>query len=131
MAETKAELENEVSELRERIRVLEEDLKHAKHKDKKDRADLTDTVDKLADQMNKLTRGVVFAAMEALSVSADMTKEFVQRTDARSTPERRDTWAKLMTDFPMDMSKGMVDALKSGVDDTEKVIDKFYAKYKE
>ena len=134
MAESKAELHDEVNELRDRIRVLEEDLKRersSKHRDGKDRADLADAMDKLTEQMNKLTRGLVFAAMEAVAVSADMTKEFVERTDARSTPDRRDTLSKLMTDLPVDMSKGMVDALKSGVSDTEKVVDKFYAKYKE
>ena len=92
---------------------------------------MTGAVEKLADQMNKVTRGLFFAGMEALALSANVTRDFVERTDARSTPERRDTWTKMMTDLPIDMSKGFVDALKAGIDDTEKIVDKFYNKYKE
>jgi hypothetical protein len=131
MPETKAELADEVEELRDRIKALEEDLKKERHDKRKDKGEVTGSLEKLTDEMNRLTRGLFFAGMEAIAVSANMTRTFVDKVDARSTPERRDTMTKTLTDLPVDASKGFLDALECGMDDSEKVIDKFYAKYKE
>ena len=142
---------DEVADLRERISNLEDELKKerekkrhrqkAKDKDKdddrddhdkdKDKRDLTKSLDRVNEQMTRLTRGLFFAGLEAMALSAKVTREFVDRTDERSAPHRRDTWAKMMTDLPVDAAKGLSDALENSVDDIEKVVDKFYAKYKE
>jgi hypothetical protein len=128
---TKAGLVDEVSDLKDRIRVLEEDLKKERDKHKKDKGELTDTVEKLNDQMARVTRGLFFAGMETMALAARMTRDFVNRADERSTANRRDTWAKMMTDLPVDVSKAFVDSLEAGADDIEKIVDKFYTKYKE
>ena len=36
-----------------------------------------------------------------------------------------------MTDLPVDATKGFSEALENSVDDIEKIVDKFHAKYKE
>jgi hypothetical protein len=128
---------DDVAELRERVRMLEEELRNERRsrrkaqKGERDRAELTNALEKLTDEFNRVTRGMLFAGMEALAVSADMTRAFVDRTNARSTRERRDTMTNMMTDLPVDMANGMVDALEEGIDSSERVVDKFYAKYKE
>ncbi len=124
-----------VAELRERVRELEEELRHERRERRRgakgERTELTNALDKLTDEANRMTRGLFFAGMEAIAVSADMARTFVDRTNARSTRDRRDTVTNMMTDLPVDMAKGMVDALEDGIDSSEKVVDKFYAKYKE
>jgi ClpP class serine protease len=130
---TKAELVDEVQELRDQIKALEEDLKK-KRKEKKDKdasEELTDSWESLSEQMNRLTRGLFYAAMEAMAVSANMTQKFVEKTEKHNTRERRDTWSKMVTDLPVDMSKAFAETLKAGAEDTEKIVDKFYSKYKE
>ena len=143
---------DEVADLRERISNLENELKKEREKNRhhrqkakdkdddhdddkdgkdKDKRDLTKSLDKVNEQMTRLTRGLFFAGLEAMALSAKVTREFVDRTDERSEPHRRDTWAKMMTDLPVDAAKGLSDALENSVDDIEKVVDKFYAKYKE
>lgn len=133
---TKAELKDEVSELHDRIKELEAELdnERGKHKSKK-KDGLDDEVrrslDTVNDQMAKLTRGLFFAGLEAMALSAKFTRDFVDGVDERSKPHRHDTWAKMMTDLPVDATKGFTDALEKSADEVEKVVDKFYAKYKE
>jgi hypothetical protein len=137
MAETtKAELKDEVSDLHARIKELEAELdsERGKHKSKKKNGiddDVRRSLDTVNEQMTKLTRGLFFAGLEAMALSAKFTRDFVDRVDERSSPHRRDTWAKMMTDLPVDATKGFTDALENSADDIEKVVDKFYAKYKE
>lgn len=134
MAETtKAEMKDELSELRDRVKELETELDKERGKKKKNGidAEVTRSVDAVNDQMAKLTRGLFFAGLEAMALSAKFTRDFVDRVDERSKSNRRDTWTKMMTDLPVDTTKGFSEALEHSVDDIEKIVDKFYAKYKE
>lgn len=136
MAETtKAELKDELSELRERVKELEGELEHerGKHKTKKNGidGDVSRSLDAVNDQMAKLTRGLFFAGLEAMALSAKFTREFVDRVDERTKANKSETWTKMMSDLPIDATKGFTEAMEHTVDDLEKVVDKFYAKYKE
>ena len=136
MAETTTKLKDEVSELNERIKELEAELENERGKHKSKKKDGIDdevrkSLDTVNEQVTKLTRGLFFAGLEAMALSAKFTRDFVDRVDERSTPHRHDTWAKMMTDLPVDATKGFTDALEHSADDIEKVVDKFYTKYKE
>ena len=137
MAETtKAELKDELTELRERVKELEDELENERGKHKGKKKDGIDgevkrSLDAVNDQAAKLTRGLFFAGLEAMAVSAKFTRDFVDRVDERSKASRHDTWTKMMTDLPVDATKGFTEAVENSVDDVEKVVDKFYAKYKE
>jgi chromosome segregation ATPase len=134
MPEVKKTELDELTELRERVKALEEDLQKeraAKDKAKEDKTALTDSMEKLADEFSRLSRGIFFAGMESLALTADMTRTFVDKTAERNTPERRDTISKLVTNLPVDVTRSFFDALDEYVDKSEKVVDKFYEKYKE
>ena len=130
---TKADLVDELQELRDQVKALEDELKKERRAHKKDDAaeQASESWERMSEQMNRLTRGLFYAAMEAMAVSADMTRQFVEKTEKRNTRDRHDTWTKMMSDLPLDMSKAFAETLKAGANDTEKIVDKFYAKYKE
>src|SRR6478672_12776064 len=95
---------DEVADLRARINKLEHELKkerekhehREKHRSKRDDADdeikkSEKAFEKFNEEMARLTRGFLFAGLEAMKLSARVTKEFVDKTSERSSPERHDT----------------------------------------
>ena len=124
---------NELAELRGRIKALETELQQEREKKKdtkeKERESLSDNLEKTWDEFNKLSRGFFFAGLESLSVAADVTKTFVDKTTQRN--DKRETLTGTMTNLPVDVTEGFLDAMDQSIDKTGKIVDRFYEKYKE
>jgi cell division septum initiation protein DivIVA len=140
----------DIEDLRKQIKALEEDLRRErvqsetlrhqlaaaprseKSEPKEDRkVRVKEAADKAVDDINKITKGFLYANLESLALTADVTRKFVDKTYERNTGDKRDTTFKQIVSLPFDMTEALFDALDDAVKVPGKVVDKFYEKYKE
>ena len=129
-------VEEELNELREKVKSLEAELKKerekkAKKEEEEEESRLTDTLETSRDEFSKLYRAGFYAGLEWLSLAADMTRTFIDKVYERNSPEKRDTVTERITHLPVDMVEAFVDALDDTVEKADRVVDKFRDKYKE
>jgi hypothetical protein len=138
MADSKKTEVDEIAELRERVKLLESEL--AKERDKggtkaKDKGGkgrtLGDVLQTTADEVNKFSLGLCFAGLESIRLTADYTRDFIDKTTELNKGEKRDTVAKKLLYLPLDLGEGMFDALDKSTEMPGKLVDKFNEKYKE
>ena|SRR6267143_796927 len=89
-----------------------------------------DTLNTITDECSRLSRAFLYAGLEAVKQTADVTTTFVDRTYERNDAKRTDSAFKQMTSLPWDMTEAFFDAVDESVNTSEKVIDKFYERYK-
>jgi hypothetical protein len=133
MAELKKSEQDELNELRERVKALEAELKASgeKKEAKAERRGLGDMLEESTDQANRLSMGFLYAGLESMAVAADITKAFIDKTYERNSPEKRDSVLTRMSYLPWDMTEASVDALDKSIDMTDRIVNKFTDKYHE
>jgi hypothetical protein len=136
MAETKQELEDEVTQLRARVTELEKEL-DAEGKKRKKGAKTSESgsarnISKRAtDEGGSLIRGVALAGVETVRLAGSVLSSFADTVSQRNRPEEKDSTADLTRDLPKDMYSGVVNAVEQTLDIPGKVIDKMHESYKE
>ncbi len=110
--------------------MIEEKESKQKGQKEEEKHSKKEILEKIPDEIRKLSRGFIFAGLESLSITADMTRNFVDETIKRNSSEKRDTSCKL-TDLHNDMTDALFDTLDKSINKTEKIVDKFSEKYKE
>jgi predicted nuclease with TOPRIM domain len=108
--------------LREELRGLRKE--EGEKKEKKIRA--RDAIDTLTDECNKLSKGFLYASLESIKLTADVTRTFIDKTYERNSPEKRDTVFKQVSALPWDMTEAFFDALEESARIPGKTLDKFY-----
>ena len=88
-----------------------------------------DTANNITEECNRLSRAFLYAGLETIKQTADVTSTFVDRTYERNNEKGRDSAFKQMTSLPWDMTEAFFDALDESVKSSKKIIDKFYERY--
>jgi predicted nucleic acid-binding Zn-ribbon protein len=138
LADTKRAHEEELEKERAKTEALRTKLgdskrsERAEGNDKKKEAQerVRKTADSVANECNTLSRGVLYAGLEAIGLAADVTRTFVSETYNRNAATKRDTVFKQVVGLPWDMTEAFLDAFDESVSIPGKVVDKFYEKYK-
>ena len=107
--------------------------KEAKQKGQKEeeKHSKKEILEKIPDEIRKLSRGFIFAGLESLSITADMTRNFVDEMTKRDDSNKADKLEDKLKDIPKNMTDAFFETLDKSIDEEKKIIDKFYEKYKE
>ena len=123
---------DEIAALRDRLRVLEDELTTGR----RDTAAATvsaaaPALDAITDKVHRVTRGVFFAGLGAVELSATMARTFVDRLDAtRGGDGPAPLDARAWSEMHLNASKRLVDALEGVVAESARVLDEYQATYK-
>ena len=133
MAETKQELEDEVTRLRTRVTELESDLDNEKKKPKKHSkvSQAKNISNRAVDEGSGLIRGVAVAGIESVRLAGSVMSSFADTVSQRNRPEEKDSTSDLTRDLPKDVYSGALNAVEQTLDIPGKVIDKLQEGYNE
>ncbi len=133
MAETKQELEDEVTRLRNRVSELESDLDSERKKPKKHSktSQAKNISSRAVDEGSGLIRGVAVAGIESVRLAGSVMSSFADTVSQRNRPEEKDATSDLTRDLPKDVYSGVLNAVEQTLDIPGKVIDKLQEGYKE
>jgi len=133
MAETKQELEDEVTRLRQRVTELESDLENERKKPKKhSKTSQTKNISNRAvDEGSGLIRGVALAGVESVRLAGSVLSSFADTVSQRNRPEEKGSTSDLTRDLPKDVYSGALNAVEQTLDIPGKVIDKLQESYNE
>ena len=136
MAETKQELEEEVTQLRARVSELERELEAETKKRKKstktsESGSVRNISKRATDESGGLIRGVAMAGVETVRLAGSVLSSFADTVFQRNRPEEKDSTTDLTRDLPKDMYSGVINAVEQTLDIPGKVIDKMHESYKE
>ncbi len=109
------------------------DVKESKQKDQKNEEKISkkEILEKIPEEIRKLSNALIFAGLESLSVTADITRTFVDEMTKRDDSNKSDKLEDKLKDIPKDMTDAFFETLDKSIDEEKKIIDKFYEKYKE
>ena len=129
---TRRRVVDQIAELRERLRVLEDELNTGRRDTAEAAAAAAaPAVEAITEQVSRMTRGVFFAGLGAVELSASMARTFVDRLDARrGNAGLAPLDAKAWSEMQLNASKRLVDALEAVVGESGRVMDEYYATYK-
>src|ERR1043165_3572199 len=127
MAETKQELEDEVTQLRARVAELEKELDAETKKRKKsakssESGSARNISNRATDEGGSLIRGVVLAGVETVRLAGSVLSSFADTVSQSNRPEEKDSTADLTRDLPKDMYSGVINAVEKTLDIPGKVI---------
>lgn len=122
-------LADQLAELRERLALLENRLQQESRGKSDDKA--AASVDAITEHLNRLTRGLVFAGLSSVEVSANLARTFVEKLDDRVAPGAPAGTSKTWADASVETSKRLLNAIEAVVGESERAVDQSYAKYKE
>ena len=133
MAETKQELEDEVTRLRKRVTELESDLDNEKKKPKKHSkiSQAKNISNRAVDEGSGLIRGVALAGIHSVRLAGGVMSSFADTVSQRNRPEEKDSTSDLTRDLPKDVYYGALNAVEQTLDIPGKVIDKLQEGYNE
>jgi len=131
MSETKQELEDEVTQLRKRVKDLEKDLDTEKKKKSSKTSEARNISNRAADEGSGLIRGVALAGVESVRLAGTVLSSFADTVSQRNRPEEKDSTSDLTRDLPKDIYSGVINAVEQTLDIPGKVIDKLQEGYKE
>lgn len=133
MAETKQDLEDEVTRLRIRVTELENDLENERKKPKKHSktSQAKNISSRAADEGSGLIRGVALAGVESVRLAGSVLSSFADTVSQRNRPEEKDSTSDLTRDLPKDVYSGVINAVEQTLDIPGKVIDKLQESYNE
>jgi hypothetical protein len=136
MAETKQELEDEVTRLRLRVQELESELEaETKARKKESKASGSGSARNISgratDEGSGLIRGVALAGVESVRFAGSILSSFADTVSQRNRPEEKDSKGDLTRDLPKDIYSGVVNAVEQSLDMPGKVIDKLQEGYRE
>lgn len=136
MAETKQELEEEVTRLRLRVQELEGELEaETKARKKESKASGSGSARNISsratDEGSGLIRGVALAGVESVRFAGSILSSFADTVSQRNSPEEKDSKDDLTRDLPKDIYSGVVNAVEQSLDMPGKVIDKLQEGYRE
>jgi hypothetical protein len=135
-------LEEELAALRNQARPCRDDTRKTNGSRKRDEVETDDASEEkeeskarhaarsVGDEIGRLTRGLVYAGLESMAVTADATRFFVDKVSERNKGEKRDTTGKQMSSLPWDMGSAFVDTLDEYASKNRKVVDRFYDEYR-
>lgn len=133
MAETKQELEDEVTRLRNRVSELESDLDSERKKPKKHSktSQAKNISNRAVGEGSGLIRGVAVAGIESVRLAGSVMSSFADTVSQRNRPEEKDSTSDLTRDLPKDVYSGALNAVEQTLDIPGKVIDKLQEGYNE
>jgi hypothetical protein len=133
MAETKQELEDEVTRLRKRVTELESDLDNERKKPKKHSkvSQAKNISNRAVDEGSGLIRGVALAGIHSVRLAGSVMSSFADTVSQRNRPEEKDSTSDLTRDLPKDVYSGVLNAVEQTLDIPGKVIDKLQEGYNE
>src|SRR5689334_24314610 len=91
MSETKQELEDEVTQLRKRVKDLEKDLDTEKKKKGSKTSEARNISNRAADEGSGLIRGVALAGVESVRLAGTVLSSFADTVSQRNRPEEKDS----------------------------------------
>src|SRR5260370_24900685 len=94
------------------------------------RARERDALNTVTDECSRQSRAFLYAGLESVKQMGDVMSTFVDKTYERNDAKRKDSAFKQMASLPWDMTEAFFDAVDESVNSSEKVIDKFYERYK-
>lgn len=104
--------------------------KKAKQKDD-EKHSKKEILERIPEEIRKLSHGFVFAGLESLSVTADMTRIFVDEINKRDSSRKSDNLGERLKDLPKNLTDALFETLDKSIDKTERIVDKFSEKYKD
>lgn len=123
---------DEIAELRERLRMLEDELNTGRRDAAATAASVAaPAVDAITEQVSRMTRGVFFAGLGAVELSASMARTFADRLDAaRGDVGPAPLDVRAWSEMHLNTSKRLVDALEHVVAESARVMDEYRTTYK-
>jgi hypothetical protein len=133
MAETKQELEDEVTQLRKRVTELESDLDNERKKPKKHSktSQAKNISSRAVDEGSGLIRGIALAGIESVRLAGSVMSSFADTVSQKNRPEEKNSTSDLTRDLPKDVYSGVLNAVEQTLDIPGKVVDKLQEGYHE
>ncbi len=110
------------------VDVKESKQKNQDHEEKRSKKEI---LEKIPEEIRKLSHGFIFAGLESLSVTADMTCTFVNEMTKQEDSKKSEKIEDRLKNIPKNLSDAFFETLDKSIDNEKKVVDKFYEKYKE
>lgn len=122
---------DEIAALRDRLLLLEDELNTGRRNATAAAVSATaPTVDAITDNVRRLTRGVFFAGLGAVELSAAMARTFVDRLDGtRGDDDRAPLDARAWAEMHLNASQRLVHALEGVAAESARVLNEYQATY--